>query len=633
MPRKSAAPVSGKEEAALLLEKLTYPDDFPLNISVVNMKEDPLHYHIDTELVYVLRGEIRLKNGYCSYDLQEGDVFTNSGHEVHSISALSEDNVVALIQVNTHYMSQYFPNLSKACYRTYSRKRADKKHDRLRELLLQILLKYEARSVNYKSECIYLAVELIKHLDKYFNLFIFDKNVVVGFDRGNQLAMERISRICQYIYQFYASNITLEDLSQMEHLSSFYISHLIKDFTGMNFRDFLCFARVEWSEIDLLGTEKKISQIANDVGFSTTAYYRKYFERWFGHSPQEYRDLYKNEVKSDLKPAIYDYIPAGRAVSLIKETYAAYTNKRGDGEALSSINFDIAVDVNAEPISSIRPKVIIDLSARDCENSAMSLASPLSTLEPDLVVLHDDPTVSAAQTERFTAILKEAGMQVENAPYQQIETRGIPALDSVIAAAGLLRDVCAEPNKDVRLWLQDDTETGGLPLAGLPSLITSTGDRKASYYAAQIVSTLQGDLLMQGNHCCVVRTDNKENAVYTMAAFNYSERLLDLLTRKMPQSQLRSAINDFRDELNISININLPPGIYAVAKFSMTKDNNIFGRYSALDFRPETFDFCRYGETPALETYIEDVRTLLNMNFSIKGVGLQLAVVRRLDEK
>ena len=265
MPRKSAAPVSGKEETALLLEKLTYPDDFPLNISVVNMKEDPLHYHIDTELVYVLRGEIRLKNGYCSYDLQEGDVFTNSGHEVHSISALSEDNVVALIQVNTHYMSQYFPNLSKACYRTYSRKRADKKHDRLRELLLQILLKYEARSVNYKSECIYLAVELIKHLDKYFNLFIFDKNVVVGFDRGNQLAMERISRICQYIYQFYASNITLEDLSQMEHLSSFYISHLIKDFTGMNFRDFLCFARVEWSEIDLLGTEKKISQIANDV--------------------------------------------------------------------------------------------------------------------------------------------------------------------------------------------------------------------------------------------------------------------------------------------------------------------------------------------------------------------------------
>ena len=154
-----------------------------------------------------------------------------------------------------------------------------------------MLLKNELKDFNYKSESLYLMVDIIKHLNRYFNLFAFDKNMVVGFDRSNQLAVERISRICQYVYQNYAGNNTLQDLSDMEHLSSYYISHLIKDFTGMNFREFLCFARVEMSEARLLGSDHKISQIAGEVGFSTTAYYRKYFTKDYLMGPNSFRLL------------------------------------------------------------------------------------------------------------------------------------------------------------------------------------------------------------------------------------------------------------------------------------------------------------------------------------------------------
>ena len=192
----------------MLLERLIYPDDFPMHICIGTLEEDPIHYHTDIELVYVLRGEIELKNGYYTYHLHAGDVFTNAGNEVHGMRAVSADNVIAQIQVSTRDLSQYFPNLSKACYRTYSKKPTDKKHERLRELMLQLLMKYELKDFNYKSECLYLMVDLIKHLDKYFNLFAFDKDVVVGFDRGNTLTAERISHICTYIYQNYANNIT-----------------------------------------------------------------------------------------------------------------------------------------------------------------------------------------------------------------------------------------------------------------------------------------------------------------------------------------------------------------------------------------------------------------------------------------
>lgn len=51
----------------MLFEKTTYADDFPLNIQIIQVDEIPFHYHQDVELVYVLKGEIRLKNGYYNY--------------------------------------------------------------------------------------------------------------------------------------------------------------------------------------------------------------------------------------------------------------------------------------------------------------------------------------------------------------------------------------------------------------------------------------------------------------------------------------------------------------------------------------------------------------------------------------
>ena len=71
----------------MLFEKTTYEDDFPIHIRIAHITDYPFHYHQDHELVYVLQGEIYLKNGSGSYLLKEGDVFTNSGHEVHGLHA------------------------------------------------------------------------------------------------------------------------------------------------------------------------------------------------------------------------------------------------------------------------------------------------------------------------------------------------------------------------------------------------------------------------------------------------------------------------------------------------------------------------------------------------------------------
>src|SRR5699024_7177046 len=99
-------------EFRMLFEKTTYLDDFPINIRVAEITEYPFHYHQDVEFVYVLKGEVYLKDVSSHYLLKEGDVFTINGHEVHGMKSTDKENAVAIIQISNRYFTRYFPDLA-----------------------------------------------------------------------------------------------------------------------------------------------------------------------------------------------------------------------------------------------------------------------------------------------------------------------------------------------------------------------------------------------------------------------------------------------------------------------------------------------------------------------------------------
>lgn len=621
----------------MLLERLTYADDFPMNITVANIMEDPLHYHLDIEIIYVLQGSIRLKNGYCWYELHAGDTFVNSGHEVHSLYAISPDNVVAQLQISTHYYSQFFPNLSKSCYRTYSRRPEGKKHDLLRELLLQILLKHTTRSFNYRSECIYLMANTIKHLDKYFNLFSFDKDVVVDFDKSNPVAIERISRISQYIYQYYADNITLEDLSAMEHLNTFHLSHLIKRFTGMNFRDFLCFARVEWSEIPLLDSDARISRIAREVGFSTTAYYKKYFQKWFKRTPEEHRAYYMPLVKGDLRPAVMKPLPGNQAVSLIRRVYANYNMKKCDDAVISSINLEVNVDADAPAQGYFEQKLTVIVTVEDYQALGMRMFSLLESLEPWQVVLlyqdGDDPELLSAVTQ----LLQMTGLSIQS----RAKSGTLPAVsagyDTILYPIYLFQH-CLQGNGGTLEVFLRDSDTGTGVLRGENALVTANGVCKPAFYLCQAISHTRGSIISKRGQCCVIRDTREKQPVLKLFVSNAKDQLLSLCQPGSGMDQVKSAIHEFKDEISVDVCIRLPPGAYAVSKYSLNKEENIFAYLSGMDFPQQAAAFSGrcpewWSGTPRMESYFDDVRTVLNIHFLVRGAGIQMATICAMNDR
>lgn len=477
-------------------------------------------------------------------------------------------------------------------------------------------------------------VDTIKHLNKYFNLFAFDQEVVVAFEKSNPVAVERISRICQYIYQYYADNITLEDLSAVEHLSTYYLSHIIKSFTGMSFREFLCFARVEWSEIMLLDSDAKISRIAREVGFSTTAYYKKYFRKWFSLTPEEHRARYLPLVKSDLRPAVMEPLPMNRAAALIRQVYANYNLKRGDSEVISSINLEVEVDAGSAVLGRFEKRLTVIVTLDDYKALGLRMFSLLESLAPQRVLLLRREEDSPEELGVVLRLLRREGRTAK----KQTETDRFygmsAAYDSIIYPIYLFRRCLQSEGGQMDVFLRDTA--GGL-LQGQSALVTANGIRKPSYYFYLAAAHTQGDIICQSNQYCVIREEHAGRPVLKLFVYNADKELLDLCRSDSTLEQVKSAVNDFKSVINVGMNIRLPPGQYAVTKYSLNREGNIFGYMANMGFPDDVTVFpgdCPeiYSGAPVLEIYPDDVRTVLNIHFTIKGVGAQMAIIRPLHQ-
>lgn len=618
----------------MLFEKITYQDDFPIHITIANIEDYPIHYHQDIEFVFVLKGSVSLKNGYCSYTLCEGDIFTNSGHEVHSITSVDPDNIVALIQISTRYFSQYFPELSKACYRTYTNKTKTKKHDNLQEKLLSILLQYSIKSSKYKSECVYAMIDVIKYLEKIFNLFAFNGDMVVNFESNNQETIQRTSHIIGYIYQHYAEKITLEDLAEMEHLSTFYLSHIIKNCTGMNFRELLCFARVEWSEIQLLDTNKKISQIARDVGFSTTAYYEKYFLKWFGHSPREHREMFMPMVRSEFHREVLNTTPPNKAITLIKHSLSSLNSQKNSTSLVDMLKLEIDVDIHTEPICTVDHKLNVCVTCGDFDALGFNIFMYLSLLQPSMVTLLTSEADAPEQWNKYQCLLHTAGFPVAcqrqsaNAAAHHTISAGN---DSIALPIHLVHKWIHQKEEWISVSLRDSNDDSQI-LTGSPALLTAKGIKKPSFFAYQLLPVIKGSLLCWGKQYCVIRSASDAAPTYFILVSNFNEEISDMCVKTTTVYQAKSILNEFKDEIDLNVSLNLPPGMYTVMKYTMAKGHNIFTYMSALDFSGDTSllsDMSNLiSSEPELQMYLEDVRTNFNMNFTIRGAELQLAVIR-----
>jgi AraC-like DNA-binding protein len=202
----------------------------------------------------------------------------------------------------------------------------------LRNLLLKIAFNDLTKHPGYQTTNTNIMVDVLNYCDKNFKSFYFEGRVVMHKRYDYPEMGERLGRIIDYIYEHHSEKLSLRELAKKEHFSEAYLSKLITAGTGLGFRELLAFARVEESEIILLSGSEKISSIAAKVGFSTTAYYEKFFQKWFGCHPEEYREEYADRIKGNSPELVFE-LSESDALSIIQKSIQNLSFESGGFDA------------------------------------------------------------------------------------------------------------------------------------------------------------------------------------------------------------------------------------------------------------------------------------------------------------
>lgn len=102
---------------------------------------------------------------------------------------------------------------------------------------------------------------------------------------------DRINAVLQYIDQHYAEDLTVAQIAQSVHLNSIYLNRLMKLRTGNTLSDCLHIRRIAQAKYMLANTTRTINEIALDVGYYEARNFSRFFKKYEGKTPTEFREM------------------------------------------------------------------------------------------------------------------------------------------------------------------------------------------------------------------------------------------------------------------------------------------------------------------------------------------------------
>ncbi|MBS2100292.1 substrate-binding domain-containing protein [Carboxylicivirga linearis] len=109
-----------------------------------------------------------------------------------------------------------------------------------------------------------------------------------GISKIDRRLLQRISDLV--LDNEYSEKVNVEDLSSELGLSRVHLYRKIKKITGLSVSEFITQIKLKQAMVLLRRSEKAISEIAYQVGFSSPSYFTKCFKEQFKMSPTEFRD-------------------------------------------------------------------------------------------------------------------------------------------------------------------------------------------------------------------------------------------------------------------------------------------------------------------------------------------------------
>lgn len=324
-------------------EYIEYMKELPINIYLANIMEYPIHWHDAIEILFVLRGTINLRIETGIYTVEEKEIEIINTNEVHSIKSEEEDNLVLVFNIDPNFFEKYYDDAKDVFFYTNSdidRVQEGEKYYEFRRYLSILFYEVLSKHHDYKDVVEEQLLEMMYHLLNNFHYLFYEEESL----KEDDVQLERYHRIVKYISNNYMNKISLQDLAKREFLTTQYLSYKIKSTFGRSFNDFLNLIRVEESTKLLLDTDKNISEIANEVGFSHVRYFNKHFKLNYKCTPMQYRKKYKVDDEALQKMKKIEYFDLEMALPYLIQYLEEYDRYNYD-DKIVKIELDLEKEV------------------------------------------------------------------------------------------------------------------------------------------------------------------------------------------------------------------------------------------------------------------------------------------------
>lgn len=600
-------------------EYVQYKDNLPISMSLLNIKRYPLHWKNAIEIVFVLEGEIDLAIDEYSNNLVAGDIEIINVDEVRSFNSISENNKVLIIDIEPEFFERYYVDAKYTFFYTDidpNSKRVDnEKKIKLKKYISILLFELITKSDNYDDHIEEQLVSLMYFLlNNYHYLFYEGENL-----EEDDVQLERYHRIIKYLNKNYMYKVSLQDIADKEFLSPQYLSYKIKDTFGLGFNEYLNNIRAKAATKLLLSTDRSISDISNEVGFSHVRYFNRYFELNYNMDPSSYREKYKVNDEELEKLKNVEYLDIKDSLDYVSKYLKDY-----DRFFYESRVYRIDVNLDDDILYEYLPPQIINLSEAfnilEEENHNLleevqkeinfkyALITNLFSSDMDiylggkfinwtkvenvlnyclnlnLIPIIDSEGVEEFITDNFILTFSELydtdvsewldpGFN-KTKPYFLKDK--INHLYDKAEMIFILMDNFLNKSNQVVLELKDEinkhTPINNDTFFGGQGLFTNNGLNKASYYSLMLLSLL-GDNVIYNKEGCIVTTsdDGYEILVYN----NLNEE--------------NSEINN-KQVKKVSVNLYNMKGEYQVSKYTLNRNNGSpYDKWEALG-SPERLD-------------------------------------------
>lgn len=239
------------------------------------------HWHQGIEVVYMLKGSMKLYVNNNEYLLEENHFGVVNSMEIHSTKSMG-DTTVLLLQIP----HTAIPTTDRINCRSYYSAEFCK-------IFNELICIYQGKEKGYYLKFNSVVFQLLYKLFIEFGQSNVTQSVIVPEEKEY---IAKISQVVDYVKTHYMEQISLDDVAQIACYNKQYFTRIFKKHMKTTFLEYLNEVRIRHIFEELIYTDVSISEIAERNGFTNNKHFQKVFRKCYGCTPSEMRKKHRSEI-------------------------------------------------------------------------------------------------------------------------------------------------------------------------------------------------------------------------------------------------------------------------------------------------------------------------------------------------